>query len=133
MLRTLSLLGVLSLLLLGSSFSKAAVPSVQATCLPGMQGMNTQEENTGLQHYRYVGVNSDTDITQLYLQGKAVIWYRKGDDTEFFGRNTWMKPQQKNAWDISPDWAIFHPDWRIDAVRDAGGHCPHDSAAENRD
>ena len=110
MLRTLSLLGVLSLLLLGGSFSKAAVPSVQATCLPGMQGMYTQEGNTGLQHYRYVGVNSDTDITQLYLQGKAVIWYRKGDDTEFFGRNTWMKPQQKNAWDISPDWAIFHPD-----------------------
>jgi hypothetical protein len=77
-----------------------------------MQGMYTQEGNAGLQHYRYVGVNSDTDITQLYLQGKAVIWYRKGNDTEFFDHNTWMKPQQKNVWDISPDWAIFHPDWR---------------------
>jgi hypothetical protein len=38
MLRTLSLLGVLSLLLLGGSFSKAAVSSVQVTCLPGLQG-----------------------------------------------------------------------------------------------
>lgn len=64
-------------------------------------------------------VDNDADITDLYKQGKAVIWYRNGDHSEFFTKDSFFLGerivgwQTINVWGLKTSWVVAgHWDWQ---------------------
>lgn len=96
-------------------------PAAQAApseCIPGTQSM-TPNVRSSLRDAFQLKVDNDADITDLYKQGKAVIWYRNGDHSEFFTKDSFFLGerivgwQTINVWGLKTSWVVAgHWDWQ---------------------
>ncbi len=115
--RALALLLSLTLLA-GFSLHSAKVASAHSLiantqCLQYMRTEDDSNGNPFAEHTRFVKVDSNIDLTNLYNQGQAVITYTSPDDSdnETFDNKSWMQAQTVNTWGVSTRWAWFHSDW----------------------
>ena len=72
------------------------------------------------EHNKSVYVNSYTDYTDLYSQGKVYITYNDPSygGSYFDDDSYWVKPKAPNLWSIRTRWTWFNPqfasgDWEL--------------------
>lgn len=100
-------LAVLGQLALTPSEALAAGKTCTLGMSTGIQG------NPSQQHTKYVSVSSGTDVTALYNQGRAAIFYfDQWGRTVGFSKDSRMAPWTKNVWGVSTSWASVNTSWR---------------------